>query len=108
MIDIPVAIRDAVHLVWWERFECDYSFFFFSNGCDDSLPLAVRFLNVSRFWNLSPVLAIGHFLRAAVSNRTPDLEVPRANIQEKVETVTDFTFLGSKITVDSEYSFESL
>ena len=25
---------------------------------------------------------------------------------EKVETVTDFTFLGSKITVDSKYSHE--
>ena len=80
--------------------------FVFSNGCDDSLPLAVCFLNVSCFWNLSPVLAIGHFLRAAVSNTIPGLEVPRANIWGKMEKVTDFIFLGSKITVDSEYSFD--
>ena len=83
-----------MHLVWWERCECDYSFFFFfSNSCDDSLPLAVGFLNVSCFGNLSLVLATGRFLREAVSNRTQGLEVPRANIQEKMETVTDY-FLG--------------
>ena len=84
------------------------SFFFFFLTAVMSLPLAVHFLNVSCFWNSSPVLAIGHFLRAAVSNTTPGLEVPRASIREKMETVTDFIFLGSKITVDSEYSFESL
>ena len=86
------------------------SFFFFFLTAVMSLPLAVHFLNVSCFWNSSPVLAIGHFLRAAVCclKTTPGLEVPRANIREKMETVTDFIFLGSKITVDSEYSFESL
>ena len=26
--------------------------------------------------------------------------------EEKVETVTDFIFLGSKITVDGDYSYE--
>ena len=29
-----------------------------------------------------------------------------ANRREKVETVTDFIFLGSKITADSDYSHE--
>ena len=73
LIGIPAAIRDAEHLVLWWRFDLVFSFFFSLKGVRTIYLWKLASWSCPVLEYISPIPAPGHFLRAAVINRTTAL-----------------------------------